>query len=489
MLLVITVELLAEPERCDNCRRRRVCCLRNENESCSLCRSRGLNCTFVSLPNPKTRGSSGASARSQCRKDLFVKTSSPPSRPWPTRTQQEECFLDTTSNVPETSQFIGLSGDQDPFILQYFQTKRVQSPDGVQWACQCFGDDPRFPASFAAVPDQHLDAYPSYYPTARIQEIASPHNDQLVKAFFEVVHPAVPILDPQSFAPSTVSPSLLAAIFSLAHPYCSDAQSINPWLFMDFDSQALPIEARNAKLETVEAALLYAQRHTYIFRAPTMPGMWAEVGSLVGMSQDVGLNIDASRWDIPEDQKKRRKRLWWAVYMQDKWTALTLGRSSYIHDDQFDVEELELTDIVPDQQVSEEMRGLSARVFVAGARLAVILSDILSELYTIKSVKRLHSLKYQECCDIASAFLARLERWKEENLTPLLEYHVMYDPTGKDEAISVHCHRPLLILPKATCSSHTTLFKSHYVVPFSALLLAVNFGNAQRLQFPTSLSC
>ncbi|KAK1763240.1 fungal-specific transcription factor domain-containing protein [Phialemonium atrogriseum] len=335
-----------------------------------------------------------------------------------------------TSNNPGTLQFVGLSGDQDPFILQYCPTKRVQGIDGIQWTCQRLGNDPRFPASFTAVPDQHLDARPSYYPVARIQEIASPHHDQLVNAFFEVVHPALPILDPQSFSCSTACSTLLASVFALAHLYCHEAQAINPWLFMDFNSQALPIEARNAKLETVEAALLHAQRHTYVFRAPTMPGMWAEVGTIVGMSQDVGLNIDASTWNIPEGQKKRRKRLWWAVYMQDKWAALTLGRPSYIHDDQNDVGDLEVTDMIPDQRAVADVRGLPARVFVAAARLTVILSDILSQLYTVKGVKRLHSLEIQECHDIASAFLARLDRWREEHLAPLLEHHIMHDPTG-----------------------------------------------------------
>lgn len=261
---------------------------------------------------------------------------------------------------------------------------------------------------------------------------------------------------------------------------------------MDFNSQALPIEARNAKLETVEAALLHAQRHTYVFRAPTMPGMWAEVGTIVGMSQDVGLNIDASTWNIPEGQKKRRKRLWWAVYMQDKWAALTLGRPSYIHDDQNDVGDLEVTDMIPDQRAVADVRGLPARVFVAAARLTVILSDILSQLYTVKGVKRLHSLEIQDCHDIANAFLARLDRWREEHLAPLLEHHIMHDPTGKEEKRSpkqgsLIVTNTTITAPKATYNSLTTPSRSHYTAPSSALQLAVNTANAQLLSSATSL--
>ncbi|KAJ5318409.1 hypothetical protein N7476_004829 [Penicillium atrosanguineum] len=412
-------------ERCDNCRRRRVCCLRNEDESCSLCRSRGLQCTFVSSPNPRNC----TTARGKEQIVDAVPRKSPLSKD---KTIANKTAENNTTGPSETLQYVGLTGDQDPFILQYCKTDRIQRIDGIQWTWHRLSNDPQRPASFTAVPDQHLDARPSYYPLTTIREMASPHVDQLVNAFFEGIHPALPILDPQSFRHSAAPSTLLASIFALAHPYCVEAQTFDPWVWMDFNSQALPIEARNAKLETIEAALLHAQRHTYIFRAPTMPGLWTDVGSIVGMSQDVGLNIDATNWDIPEDQKKRRRRLWWAVYMQDKWTALTLGRPSYIHDDQHDVEQVEVTDIIPDPKASPRTELLPAQVFVAAARLTSILADILSQLYTVKAAKMLPTLGIEECSDIASVFISRLRRWKEDYLTPLIGNDTMHDPTGTE---------------------------------------------------------
>ena len=483
---------------CDNCRRRRVCCLRNEDEPCALCQSRGLSCTFLSLPNPRTRRPSSENPRRRRVDDNIVVHARliPPSAPWPTRIQlgeylpadpgtesREPLTDDTSDSSLKTLQFVGLSGDQDPFILQYLQTKRIRGNDGIQWTCQRFGNDPRFPASFTAVPDQHLDAHPTYYPLDRVRHTASPHNDRLVKAFFEVVHPSLPILDPQLFSWSEAPSSLLAGVLALAHPYCHDAQSINPWQFMDFNSQALPIESRNAKLETVEAALLHAQRHTYMFRAPTMPGMWAEVGSIVGMSQDVGLNIDPSKWSISDDEKKRRKRLWWAVYIQDKWTALTLGRPSYIHDDQYDAEPLETTDMVPDLKTASSIRDLPARTFVAAARLTVILSDILSRLYTVMGAKRLDSMELNECHDIANTFLSRLDRWKEEYLAPLLELDVVYDPTGKprtsNQPDKPHCNRLISNRAKEIYSSPITPWRLPCVEPFYAPLPARTLDHVQ----------
>jgi hypothetical protein len=42
---------------------------------------------------------------------------------------------------------------------------------------------------------------------------------------------------------------------------------------------------------------------------------------LVGLCHDLGLHLDSSSWPIPPGDKRRRKRLWWALYMQDKWSV------------------------------------------------------------------------------------------------------------------------------------------------------------------------
>ncbi len=40
---------------------------------------------------------------------------------------------------------------------------------------------------------------------------------------------------------------------------------------------------------------------------------------IVGMSHDLGLNVDPINWTILDTEKRRRRRLWWGVYMLDKW--------------------------------------------------------------------------------------------------------------------------------------------------------------------------
>ncbi|KAL3467095.1 hypothetical protein BJX64DRAFT_283824 [Aspergillus heterothallicus] len=140
------------------------------------------------------------------------------------------------------------------------------------------------PAQFTIFPDKHLDARPIYYPQNDIEEIAQPHKEKLINAYLETVHVSFPIVSRSEFDPQAASTLRLASMYAWSHVFCPEAKSLDPWVFLNFLGRAIPLEARNASLDSIEAALLYSQRHTYVFRAPTMPGMMAEVGSLVGMA-------------------------------------------------------------------------------------------------------------------------------------------------------------------------------------------------------------
>lgn len=111
-----------------------------------------------------------------------------------------------------------------------------------------------------------MDARPSYYPKNNVEEAVGPHKEALIKAYFDTVHSSFPILDPSTFDVNSAPEPLLAAMYALSHKFCSEAEHIDPWVFLDFLGRALPLESRNPKLDSIEASLLYSQRHTYIFR-------------------------------------------------------------------------------------------------------------------------------------------------------------------------------------------------------------------------------
>ncbi|KAH8690613.1 fungal-specific transcription factor domain-containing protein [Talaromyces proteolyticus] len=416
---------------CDLCRKRRICCIREPgSHSCSLCRTRNIDCTYVSSPPVRLR-----TPKERMRRSHVGNTT-------PTSPATESPSMQGRARIEElhhTLQYVGLSGDQDPYLLQH-SSRDAKRQDDVAWACQTVNNDPVMPAQFTIVPDQHLDARPTYYPKNNVEESVHPYKEALIKTYFNIVHPSFPILDPIRFNPNSSS-LLLASMYALSHKFCSEAGQIDPWIFLDFLGRALPLEARNPKLDSIEAALLYSQRHTYIFRAPTMPGMIAETGSLIGMSHDIGLNVDPTNWRISETDKKRRIRLWWAVYMQDKWVALTLGRPSFLHDEQSNVPMVTISDFDHGESEvsylsalasSRIMYSVSTGMFVAMAELSVLLSDILSTFYTVRGIRRLREAPRQGMECVIDSFTNRLEGWYNIYNTLLQgDKRLLPDPTGK----------------------------------------------------------
>lgn len=53
-------------------------------------------------------------------------------------------------------------------------------------------------------------------------------------------------------------------------------------------------------------------------------------------AQDLGLHRQSESWDIPTSEKETRKRVWWSVYIMDKWSAASTGRPQTIFDEDCD---------------------------------------------------------------------------------------------------------------------------------------------------------
>ena len=105
---------------CDACRRRKICCVReSETEPCSLCQMRSQQCTYLSRPNVRRRrgGSGGKSQGGQ----ESVSPEQPGFSPGDEMVDVQEESVIRARNLPESwiSQFVGLSGDQDPYVLRH----------------------------------------------------------------------------------------------------------------------------------------------------------------------------------------------------------------------------------------------------------------------------------------------------------------------------------------------------------------------------------
>ncbi|GJC91317.1 fungal specific transcription factor [Colletotrichum higginsianum] len=61
------------------------------------------------------------------------------------------------------------------------------------------------------------------------------------------------------------------------------------------------------------------------------------LGSAISLCHSLGLNRDSSDWDIPEAEKLLRTKIWWAIFVYDKWSSLAYGTPPQLRSGQYDV--------------------------------------------------------------------------------------------------------------------------------------------------------
>ncbi|KAJ5603439.1 hypothetical protein N7537_006395 [Penicillium hordei] len=169
----------------------------------------------------------------------------------------------------------------------------------------------------------------------RIEESIRPLGPTLVNLYFRIMHRTFPILDQGVFLEKYArsyrefSPPLLAAVYLVAldwklfdrtlatAPRTPDAEALE-----DLAMRAMADDLKRPKLSTLQAGLLLLQRMRSSHS--TLPAQ------LLSLGQTLGIHIDCTGWKIPEWEKGLRRRLAWALYMQDKWGVLVHGRPSLI---------------------------------------------------------------------------------------------------------------------------------------------------------------
>lgn len=224
-----------------------------------------------------------------------------------------------------------------------------------------------------------------------IENSVAPHGRALIDLYFRIIHPSFPILHKKVYLEKyershrEFSPALLAAVYILATNYWTYSSDLsyssvpNVALLEKLALKALNYAVCRPKLSIVEAGLLLLQR--------SGRASWPLTAQMVAVGQDLGLHRDCSMWDIPGWEKGLRKRLGWALYMQDKWASLVHGRPSHISANDWAVHPLNDQDF-PENFADEDDEDGSTEVvkgrsiFICMTSLTVILSDVLSTLYS-----------------------------------------------------------------------------------------------------------
>lgn len=282
-----------------------------------------------------------------------------------------------------------------------------------------------------------------------IEKFIAPHGQILIDLYFRIIHPSYPILHKKVFLEKysrthrEFSAPLLAAVYVLAIQWWDYDPQLNRFpkpnvehiLRIGLNNYILEILKR-PKLSAVQAGLLLLQcKHILrgINAAHAPPGAygmalasltsafndsdyndWVLCSQVVALAEELGLGLDCDGWKLPKWERGLRKRLAWAVYLEDKWLSLKNSRPSHINDMNWIVLDLAEEDF-PEKHGDGDLKEGSSDInngkknFMNLISLSKILSEILNSLFSMKAMKEITDIN--EVLRIAKPIQLKLRTW------------------------------------------------------------------------------
>lgn len=283
------------------------------------------------------------------------------------------------------------------FSLETHSIRRVLERD----------DGQEYPLTFHMAADEKaVEGDPTHSQVDSIEACVRPHGPSLIELFWRHVQPCYPILPKDNFVQAynqsyrQIPAALLGAVYLSAirwwtyDPELSIRSPPDAALLRRILKTALPASYHRPKLYSIQAALLLLQCQPEDPLNPDHTFQWGLTCQALAIGQCLGLHLDASNWTIPQWERNVRKRLSWALYMQDRWTALAYGRPVHIHDDDWTVQELTNADF-SDYDTSgstedNERRSIGATgkaQYMLMVRLTQILSVVYASFYTARTCR------------------------------------------------------------------------------------------------------
>ncbi|KAG5361185.1 Transcriptional activator protein [Yarrowia sp. C11] len=429
--LVTTASGKVRSRPCDACRKCKARCQTEPNATqCNKCASRGIPCTFLENVRPKRRRIESGSPENT-NNNVTSQNSAPVSSannstsnntPTETDKQQPEdgITLKDTLPVSDYSSLPGKSLLKKTLSLQYpkssfyvghtsvhdirfFDTATLDNigqcvlnkdtamrrvaPDVLFTIRNDFADD--LHSEFIANSDQ-------------VERIVAPHGLALIDLYFRIVHPAFPILHKRIFMEKYArthrefSPPLLAAVYILALKWWNYEPQLASQPKPDVEKlRRIALNSfsdlyEQPKLSVVQAGLLILQCSMERARS------WILISHVISLAEELGLGMDCQTWRLPRWERALRRRLAWAVYIQDKWVALIEGRPSHIDESrQWLVRKISAEDFpdrpqTDDSDIEGSLDTENGRLlFMEMVRLSEIVSEILDTFFTMVAKRNL----------------------------------------------------------------------------------------------------
>ncbi|KAF7559446.1 hypothetical protein G7046_g4686 [Stylonectria norvegica] len=227
--------------------------------------------------------------------------------------------------------------------------------------------------------------------------------DELIDAYFNWVHPIVPIINRTRFMRQYRDPKnppsllLLQAVLLAGSRVCNNPQ------LMDANGSTTPAALTFYKRAKALYDANYEDDRVTIVQSLLLMGWywegpedvtknvfyWSRVATIV--AQGSGMHRSVEQSQLSKSDKRLWKRIWWSLFTRDRSVAVALGRPVHINLDDSDVEMLTEDDFIEDEtdRVSEYPPDpIHVQFFMQYVKLCEIMGLVLSQQYSVASKGR-----------------------------------------------------------------------------------------------------
>lgn len=273
-------------------------------------------------------------------------------------------------NLNQTAHSMGLSAEQDTGLLASFRSAVMNESDRVDaHIVQIFAGDlggSRPPVHFSILHDEFapLDNTARQASSDRIEAAVCRSADDLVRLYFQHVHPVYPLLPKTRFLrayhedKTNIPASLRGAVYGLASNFWLRDPATSTRI-LEFNQHelfedalvSLQRELHGPNLWTLQACLLLIHENPAENATMETPRVWTLSSQAVACAQMIGLHRDPTLWNIAPWEKHLRKKLFWATFAADAWSSVCHGNPPHLYRESFTTPPLTMQDVSFDEDV------------------------------------------------------------------------------------------------------------------------------------------
>ncbi|KAF9878854.1 ncs1 nucleoside transporter family protein [Colletotrichum karsti] len=279
-------------------------------------------------------------------------------------------------NANRTAHSMGPAAEQDTHVLDAIRSSVLSSADEVDAdMIQVYGGskylwDP--PVHFCLLQDEFAahDNAARNAASSAIEGLVGQYGPILVRLYFKHIHPVLPVLSKVRFLrqyavdKTKLPASLRGAVYALASVFDKKDPSLKgPFPFKqhqlaDYATDSLQRELDSPNLAKLQASLLLLHVKPNDVDSIEHPRTWTSTAQAVATAQMIGLHQDAERWSIAPWEKSLRRKLWWATYVADVWSAVCHGNPPHIYPASFNTSDITMDDLRSDEEVPPELEAM-----------------------------------------------------------------------------------------------------------------------------------